>query len=148
MAAPSTRRCDVPAIDPQLPLPDEISAIMVSDSQLSHWDLVHSQCVITSEIELHDYMGNGTEADPYIVEWLPDDPRNPFNWSASYKWMIVIVMGLAVGSVSLCSSMYSGAEKGLIDEFNTNEEIATLGLSVFVLGFALGKCLSERSLRL
>lgn len=116
---------------------------MAFDSELSHWSLIRSQSVMTSEIEFHDYAGNGTETDPYVVEWLPDDPRNPFNWSAPYKWMIVIVMGLAVGSVSLCSSMYSGTEMGLIDEFNTNQEIATLGLSVFVLGFALGECSSE-----
>jgi hypothetical protein len=35
----------------------------------------------------HKYPGSGTEADPYIVDWLPHDPEDPQRWSTAYKWV-------------------------------------------------------------
>lgn len=105
---------------------------------IPHWRMIIYQGVTTPAIENYDYKGSGTEEDPYVVEWIDDDPRNPFNWPKSYKWMIVFAMAFATLAVSLCSSMFSGGIPGLIADFGTGDEVATLGLSLFVLGFALG----------
>jgi len=49
--------------------------------------------------------------------------------------MIVAVCALLV---SIDSSAYSGSADELIAEFNCSKEVFTLGISLFVLGFAVG----------
>lgn len=44
---------------------------------ISHWKMIFDQGVTTKEIEEYDYEGEGTEDDPYVVEWIENDPRNP-----------------------------------------------------------------------
>lgn len=39
-----------------------------------------------SDIVGHQYKGAGTEADPYVISWLPEDPENPMNFGNGYKW--------------------------------------------------------------
>lgn len=34
----------------------------------------------------HHYQGSGTEADPYIVDWMGRDEEDPQTWSTVYKW--------------------------------------------------------------
>lgn len=34
------------------------------------------------------YAGSGTSEAPYIVDWDPDDPEDPYNWSKARKWLI------------------------------------------------------------
>lgn len=36
----------------------------------------------TEVILSHPYRGAGSESDPFIVEWLPDDAENPQNWKS------------------------------------------------------------------
>lgn len=31
------------------------------------------------------YQGNGTIDDPFVVEWLPDDPQNPMYVKTDHK---------------------------------------------------------------
>lgn len=33
------------------------------------------------------YSGSGTAEDPYVVDWNPDDPENPYNWSKTRRWV-------------------------------------------------------------
>lgn len=49
--------------------------------------------------------------------------------------MIVAMVALMV---SLDSSAYSGSAKEIMAEFDCSEEVYTLGISLFVLGFAIG----------
>ena len=44
---------------------------------ISHWKMITDQGVVTKEIINYDYEGAGTEEDPYVVEWIDNDPRNP-----------------------------------------------------------------------
>ncbi|KAG6853697.1 hypothetical protein C0991_002232 [Blastosporella zonata] len=36
------------------------------------------------------YPGEGTSDSPYIVDWVPDDAENPYNWSKAKKWVITM----------------------------------------------------------
>lgn len=47
-------------------------------------------------------------------------------------------MAIATLSVAFSSSVYTGGIQEIIEEFRCTEEIATLGVSLFVLGFAIG----------
>lgn len=35
------------------------------------------------------YPGSGTNEDPYIVDWLPNDKEDPQQWPGTYKWFTV-----------------------------------------------------------
>jgi multidrug resistance protein len=100
--------------------------------------MVLHQGVLTPEIEKHHYDGEGTEENPYAVQWIENDPRNPLLFPTWYKWMLTITMAFATLAVSLCSSAFSGGLRELITEFHSSQEVGTLGLSLFVLGFAVG----------
>lgn len=92
-----------------------------------------------SEILQHRYSGSGTKEDPYLVEWLPHELENPQKWSSLYKWAQTIQVAMATLSVSLASSAYSGAVDSIAAQFHPPKEIIiTLGVSLFVLGFAFG----------
>lgn len=92
-----------------------------------------------SEIVNHKYEGSGTKDDPFLVEWLPKDHENPQTWAASYKWVQTIFVAMATLSVALASSAYSGAVDSLQAQFHPPKQIIiTLGISLFVLGFAFG----------
>ncbi|EKG12692.1 Major facilitator superfamily [Macrophomina phaseolina MS6] len=106
-----------------------------------HWKILADHACVTPDILSYDFKGNGTVAQPYIVEWAPHDARNPQQWSKLYKWIVALTVAFATLAVSFCSSAYSGGLRGVMQTFGVSEEVATLGLSLFVLGFALGPLL-------
>ena len=54
------------------------------------------------------------------------------------RWLIVMIVAVCALLVSIDSSAYSGSADELIAEFNCSKEVFTLGISLFVLGFAVG----------
>ena len=75
---------------------------------ISWWKLLTAQDILTKDIVDYDYEGAGTEDDPYVVEWIENDPRNPMLWGYGRKWAMCISMAFATLVVSFCSSAYSG----------------------------------------
>jgi multidrug resistance protein len=107
----------------------------------SHWKLVLDQTLITDAVLSHRYRGSGTEQDPYLVEYLPNDPRNPMEWPTWKKWFITLTVAGATLAVAFVSSAYTGSLTQVIEEFHCSTIVATLGVSLFVLGFAIGPLL-------
>ena len=107
-------------------------------TKIPFWRLTYDQKVVTDEIVNYPYPGSGTEDDPYSVTWIPKDPRNPMNFSALRKWSLTFLVSFTTLAVSLVSSAYSGGMAEIMQEFGVVEEIAILGVSLFVLGFAIG----------
>ena len=120
--------------------PEDTTSTMVSNypRTVSYWRLMTDQQVVTQEILSHEYAGSGTEDDPYVVSWLPEDPRNPMQFPMATKVLVVLVTGFATLIISLASSGYSGSINGVIRYFDIGEELETLGLSLFVIGFSVG----------
>jgi len=81
----------------------------------------------------HKYQGQGTEENPYLVDWLSDDPEDPQQWGSTYKWFTIAVASFATLAVALSSSAYSGGVKSLAEEFGTSSELLTAGLSLVCL---------------
>ena len=75
---------------------------------VSHFKLILEQGIVTKEVVEWEYEGAGTEADPYVVEWMDHDFRNPMTWSQTKKWTGCICMAFATLTVSFCSSAFSG----------------------------------------
>ncbi|CAI7602674.1 unnamed protein product [Penicillium glandicola] len=96
---------------------------------------------ISEQIVSHQYTGSGTEEDPYVVFWLTDDQLNPFAFSKCSKWTITIIVSLATLAVSLISSAYTGGLVEVVESLHTSQELTLLGVSVYVVGFAVGPLL-------
>jgi hypothetical protein len=109
--------------------------------KIPFWRLIVDQGVVTQEVVDHKYAGSGTEEDPFAVTWLPEDPRNPMQFSETLKWFVTLVAAIATLAVALVSSGYTGGVAEIEAEFGIGQEVATLGVSLFVLGFAIGPLL-------
>ncbi|EYE97665.1 MFS transporter [Aspergillus ruber CBS 135680] len=107
-------------------------------SKIPFWRTVWDQKILTDEVTNFPYDGSGTPEDPYAISWIPQDPRNPMNWGYVKKWSITFLASFITLAVSLVSSAYSGGISQIVTDFNASEEIAILGVSLFVLGFAFG----------
>lgn len=106
-------------------------------AKISFWRLLFDQGVVTQPVLSYPYSGSGTDEDPYVVTWIPDDPRNPMNFTEARKWSYTILVAIATLAVTLVSSAYTGGVEEIQQEFGIGSEVATLGVSLFVLGFAV-----------
>lgn len=107
----------------------------------SHLQIVASHSLVTEAVLSHDYEGSGTEEDPYVVEFIPDDPRDPMGFSMLKKWTLTVLVAFATLAVSFVSSAYTGGVREILMQFRVSTEVVTLGVSLFVLGFAIGPLL-------
>ena len=103
----------------------------------SHWQILTTHTSISPDVLNHRYPGSGTEHDPYRVEFLPDDERDPQNFSSLKKWSITLLVAIATLAVAFVSSAYTGGVNQIITAFNTSDEIVVLGVSLFVLGVCI-----------
>ncbi|KAF7771726.1 hypothetical protein Agabi119p4_6037 [Agaricus bisporus var. burnettii] len=79
-----------------------------------------------------------SENDDVIwVEFEPNDPRNPINFSRRKKWCLTIVASISSGLASTAASAYNLGFGSMIRDLNCTEFQATVGLSVYPLGFAV-----------
>ena len=90
----------------------------------------------------------------YLVQWDDGEPQNPRNFSLLMKWWIVIVVSTGsllmyrnafphiyqanMVSSTCASSIYTPTYKQIEKEFYISQEVATIGLSLFVVGLAVG----------
>ncbi|KAL9062386.1 MAG: hypothetical protein Q9157_008966 [Trypethelium eluteriae] len=78
----------------------------------------------------------------YEVKFDGDaDPLNPKSKTKLQKWLITLIVSSCSFCVTATSTMYTSTYDQLEQKFHTTREIATLGLTSFVLGLALGPML-------
>lgn len=120
----------------------DVEALKGSTQQkASHWKLVIDQTHVTPEVLRWPYKGSGTDEDPYVVEYIENDRRNPMLFPTWKKWVITILVAFATLAVAFVSSAYSGGVNQILSTFHVGDEVVTLGISLFVLGFAIGPLL-------
>ncbi|KAL8866019.1 MAG: hypothetical protein Q9174_006549 [Haloplaca sp. 1 TL-2023] len=90
----------------------------------------------------HDRENISRESDSngFEVQWDDEgnDPGNPRSMSKLRKWSIVLVVSSSSACVTCTSSMYTLTYDQITEEFNCSRIVATLGLSLFVMGLGLG----------
>lgn len=104
-----------------------------------------------AEIMHTDHGGSSTQGEPSetapllgsassgpVDHFAPGEPENPRNWPSWRKWLIVAVITPIDLSVSWGASGFSPAMPSFRAEFGVSETVATLGLSLYILGLALG----------
>jgi multidrug resistance protein len=79
--------------------------------------------------------------DPNKVQWNEDDPENPQNWTARYKWFITILCGVLTINVTFASTAPASATEAIAIAFGTTIEISTLATSLFLFGYCVGPLL-------
>jgi multidrug resistance protein len=62
-------------------------------------------------------------------------------FSQGKKWFITLTVAFATLAVAFVSSAFSGSIKQVLETFGSSQEVGTLGISLFVLGFAVGPLL-------
>ncbi|PSN68463.1 rade putative MSF transporter [Corynespora cassiicola Philippines] len=79
-------------------------------------------------------------AEPELVDWDgPDDPENPQNWPARKKWLNVGVLAAITFFSPLASSVFAPGVPQAQNAFNNHDEtLATLVVSIFLLGYVAG----------
>lgn len=87
------------------------------------------------------YAGRGTVEEPYVVEYLPNDRQDALNFPKSRKRNIALFQSASFFAVTFSSSVYSSGIEQVMQHFHMSDELAILGLSLYVLGFALGPLL-------
>lgn len=72
------------------------------------------------------------------LDFAPDDPSNPKNWSTKRKCYITGVSILFVVNATFASSAPSGALEGISQDLHTSVEAAGLVTTLFLLGYCAG----------
>ncbi|KAI4721507.1 MFS general substrate transporter [Aureobasidium sp. EXF-10727] len=85
-------------------------------------------------------MGDGgANEKEFEVTWDgDDDPINPRSMAYARKWIIVIIVSASSLCVTCTSALYTSTYAQLEPEFHCSRIVATLGLSLFVVGLGLG----------
>ncbi|PKX88823.1 MFS transporter [Aspergillus novofumigatus IBT 16806] len=75
----------------------------------------------------------------FEVDWEPDDPENPRNWSIWYRSFIVGAVSFSTTCVILYSTSYTSGVPGIQKEFGIESRtMVLLGLTTYLLGLAAG----------
>ena len=129
-------------IPPVLTCPNKITKRAGHLSQRTFWIRSLFQCKdLDEDGSDQSYAGGGTCEDPYIVRLLPNDRQNPMGWSKARKWTIAQFQAFSFFAVTFSSSVYASSIPGVIQHFHVSNEVAILGLALYVLGFAIGPLL-------
>lgn len=97
----------------------------------------------TTSGSINDIEAASSNAPKTAADWNgPDDPENPHNWPLPKKLYHSGVTAVLSFVVTYGSSTYSPGIQYVAEEFNVSEEVAILGLSLYVLGLALGPMIS------
>lgn len=78
-----------------------------------------------------------------LVDWYTtDDPANPQNWNSWKKAWVGFVIFLYTFAVYMASAIYTSAEPQVMEKFGIGQSKASLGLSMYVIGYGVGPMVS------
>ncbi|ORY78951.1 major facilitator superfamily domain-containing protein [Protomyces lactucae-debilis] len=93
----------------------------------------------------------GTAVDPELlrpaldddghVAFDDDDIENPKNWSPARRWYITMASVLLVVNATFASSSPSGCLGSIIEDFGVSQEVGSLVITVYLLGYVFGPLL-------
>ena len=67
------------------------------------------------------YTSSTDHRDPDMIDWLPNDPENPYNWTLTRKWIVTIVGILAEFTTILNGTMITVAHEAINEEFGISD---------------------------
>ena len=111
--------------------------IAQEEQEIARHSLEHRR---THSLHLSESTLQGSERDPaFEIDFLPGhDPRNPKCWPLWYKIFVIFTKSYSTTAVVLYSTAYTSSLDGIISYFDVTRIVATMGLTVFLLGMAVG----------
>ncbi|KAJ5129961.1 uncharacterized protein N7515_006000 [Penicillium bovifimosum] len=86
-----------------------------------------------------DYPPLLPDSEDYVVEFDgANDPLHPYNWSTTRRTFLVCILCYGTFAGSFTSAVFAAAISGVSQEFNISSEVGSLGVTLYVLGFAAG----------
>ncbi|KAJ6260346.1 Major facilitator superfamily multidrug transporter [Drechslerella dactyloides] len=86
-----------------------------------------------------DYPPALPDQEQYVVEFDGfSDPLHPQNWSPRKKYLLSALLAATSAFCVWGSSIFSSAIFAVAQEFHVSAEVGTLGVSLYILGFATG----------
>jgi MFS transporter, DHA1 family, multidrug resistance protein len=83
-----------------------------------------------------------TKDGAILVDWYySDDPENPQNWTNLHRGLITALICVYTFVVYTSSAIYVTSTEGVAENFHVTLTEASLGLSLFVLGYGIGPLL-------
>ncbi|KAE9388526.1 MFS polyamine transporter [Gymnopus androsaceus JB14] len=112
-----------PSLDPRLSLSSTSRPVLAAP-------IGNSKNTNESELEKTEYR-------PRYIEFEQGDARNPINFSRSKKWSITCLACFSTFLASCTASTYNMGFDSMIADLNCTEFQATIGLSLYALGFGI-----------
>ncbi|KAJ4154105.1 hypothetical protein LMH87_010568 [Akanthomyces muscarius] len=75
------------------------------------------------------------------VDFAPDDPENPMNWTMARRAGISVIAVLLVLNATMASSAPSAVSMSLNKHFHVSSEVSALTVTLFLLGYCSGPLL-------
>lgn len=86
-----------------------------------------------------DAESNSSDQDAVVISWYGDDDEaNPQNWSKTKRAVVSFVLWYYTFTVYATASIYINSIGGIMEEFGVGTIAATLGFSLYVLGYGIG----------
>ncbi|KAL2823794.1 MFS general substrate transporter [Aspergillus cavernicola] len=86
-----------------------------------------------------EYPPDLPDPEKYVVEFTGvDDPMHPHNWPMSTRLRLSIILAYVTFVSSFASAIFSSAIGAISEEYGISTEVSTLGVTLYVLGFASG----------
>jgi multidrug resistance protein len=111
-------------------------ALTLTSTQVSRQTATRTATRITTR-------GTDFTLDPnFEVDFEPDDRGDPRNWSMWYKAYAIFTISFGTLGVVMYSTSYTSGMAAMMLEFGiTSEPVATLGVTAYLLGLAVGSLL-------
>ncbi|KAN0065356.1 GTPase-activating protein [Thecaphora frezii] len=119
----------------------DASTSAAASSQGSPHTSIHDASGKRADSEIEAPPTSGDADDPYLVTWEENDAEDPKNWPRGRKVLSVFLICLLTTSVYMGSAIYTPGVELLANWFGVGTVTATLGLTLFVIGYGLGPML-------
>ncbi|KAN0064882.1 hypothetical protein ACQY0O_001939 [Thecaphora frezii] len=70
------------------------------------------------------------------IDWQPNDPENPFNWSKRQRWFLVLVCFFFTGCTTFNATGYSSAADAVVHDLHTTSLLYLLGNLLHLVAIA------------
>ncbi|KAJ5786900.1 major facilitator superfamily domain-containing protein [Penicillium pulvis] len=128
---------------PENPEPQEGRHNSGQSDAISHSSTLHEDSEMNAQdlekVKSTPITPKKTKDGAILVDWYyTDDDENPHNWSNLKRALLTTIICLYTFVVYTTSAIYTASELGIMKEFGVSEIVATLGLSIYVLGYGTG----------
>lgn len=85
----------------------------------------------------HNARGDPHEAEEhdeknFLVDWEPNDPENPHNWSTTYRTWLTFQLSMLALAASSASAIIAPANATIARHFHIGQEVVVLNVSLYV----------------